>query len=87
MDIVKPIPPRSQIPIIYFHFSPDERVPMPSHTASNENITIPTGFPSTRPAMIPMLFDVAKLVSQPAPRIMQVLASAKTGSMKNATGL
>ena len=55
MDMVNPIPPKIPAPSIFFHFNSFGKAQSPAPTPINEKSHIPTGFPMTRPAIIPTL--------------------------------
>lgn len=87
IDIVKPIPPKKPAPIIFFHLKSEGRAQSPRLAAINEKSQIPNGFPITSPVMIPKLLVCPKPICQLSPIAIQVLASAKSGRIKKATGL
>jgi hypothetical protein len=87
IDIVKPIPPSSPTPISCFHFKSCGNAQSPSETVMKLERKIPSGLPTINPAKIPMLLACVKPVCQPLSMVMQVLAKANNGKIKNATGL
>jgi len=57
IDIVNPIPPNIPAPNMFFHFKSLGNLLMPKLTARKENSKIPSGFPTTRPKIIPIEFS------------------------------
>ena len=53
MDIVNPIPPNIPTPAIFFQFKFFGNLVNFSCTAKKQNVTIPIGFPNTKPNRIP----------------------------------
>lgn len=87
IDIVKPIPPKNPIPIIFPHFKSEGKVQRPILTPINAKSQIPNGFPITRPYIIPKLLFCPNPFIKLFPIEMQVLASANRGRIRKATGL
>ena len=81
------MPAKSPTPKIDFQFRSVGSLQSPNETAKNVKRKIPNGLPTINPSAIPiLLFSVKVWVMSPL-NIMPVLANAKTGRMKNATGL
>ena len=86
MLIVKPIPPKNDIPKMCRQFKPGERLAIPALTATNEVRNIPANFPMIRPQIIPIEFDVTMLLTISFGNTMAVFTRANTGRIINATG-
>ena len=84
--IVKPMPPKSEMPIMWRQFKSGERLAIPVFTARNEVRKIPTNFPTIRPQIIPIELEVRRLLMISFGNTIAVLAKAKMGRIKNATG-
>jgi hypothetical protein len=87
IDIVEPMPPSRPAPRTWRHARSSGRRHRPSVTAAHVNRKIPTGLPTTRPSMMPMLLAPRSSVAQPVPITMPVLASANSGRIRKVTGL
>ena len=55
IDMVKPIPPKNPMLIIFFQFKSEGNLHSPTETAKKLNREIPIGFPNTKPSIIPIL--------------------------------
>ena len=87
IDIVKPMPPRSPAPKTCFQFISAGSRHTPNNTAMKATSVMPNGLPMTRPIKMPKLLVLLRSCSQLDPITMPVLARAKIGSIKKATGL
>ena len=87
INIVNPMPARSPTPKTCFHLISASNAHRPIETVVRLKRKIPIGLPKISPAKIPILFVCVKPVSQPLSMLIQVLANANNGRIKNATGL
>ena len=86
MDIVNPIPPKNPTPIKCLFLISLGKVHKPIATDKSVKVTIPIGFPNIKPTEIPKLFVETKPSDQLSGINIPVLAKAKRGKIKNATG-
>ena len=86
MLIVKPMPPKSDIPIMCCQFKSDERLANPILTARKEIRNMPINLPAMSPAIIPIEFGVIRLLLMFCGNSIAVLANANSGRIKNAAG-
>ena len=86
MLIVKPIPPKSDMPKMWRQFKSDERLASPILTARKEIRNMPANFPIMSPIIIPTELEVSKLFIKSSGNTMAVLTNANIGRIKNAAG-
>ena len=87
MDMVKPMPANMPAPRMFFHFKSWGNAHNPKLTPIKEKRKTPKGFPTIRPAMMPILPGCKIPEYQLFSNVIQVFAKANNGRIKNATGL
>ncbi len=88
IDIVNPIPPNILTPAICFKFNSGDKLQIPIAAAAAVKSVIPKGLPITNPAITPKLCGIVHtLLICDVSIVKAVLANAKIGKIKKATGL
>ena len=87
IDMVKPIPAKNPVPMMWRQLIESGNLEMPNATAIQVINTTPIGLPSNRPLIIPKLLSEPSPLNQLPDKMIPVLAKAKIGMMMNATGL
>lgn len=85
MDIVKPIPPKSETATMCFQVTVVGKEHRFILTASREKRLIPTNLPTTKPSMMPALLGWSREAYQLLLIVKPVFANAKSGSTKKGT--